>query len=134
MKKLRAILAGALVWLCIAITFAGLSFIPVLKGAAYAQSVVVSILTIPFATFGASVYYQKGRKDNGLVVGLIMAVTALALDALITVPLIEIPNGNTYKGFFTHPLLWTLVAFNITTVYVYWRLRVKKLEVSTGKI
>lgn len=53
------------------------------------------------------------------------ALTALILDALITVPFIEIPNGRSYQSFYTYPLLWLLVVINIATVYTFWRLKIK---------
>jgi hypothetical protein len=126
MNSIRAILTGALVWVCIFMTFTVFDNIPILKGSLNTQATIVAILVILFAAFGASIYYKNGIKDNGLIVGIIMALSALVLDALITVPLIEIPNGNTYEGFFTYPLLWLIVVVNITTVYMYWRLIVDK--------
>lgn len=126
MKTNRAILTGALVWLLIFITFAVLGYVPTIKDSLDLQAIIVAVLIVPFATFGASVYYKKGSKVNGVAIGLIMVVTALVLDALITVPLIEIPNGRGYQSFYTYPLLWLLVIINMATVYFYWRLRVKQ--------
>ncbi|WPP48798.1 DUF5367 family protein [Catalinimonas niigatensis] len=125
MNLVRAVLAGAVVWLCVLVTFAVLDMIPAVKGSPIILAAIAIILIIPFAAFGGSIYYKKGNA-NGLLVGLIMALTALVLDALVTVPIIEIPNGNTYEAFFTHPLLWLLVAVNITTAYMYWRLKINK--------
>lgn len=123
MNVVRAVLAGAFVWLCVLITFAVLDTIAVVKGSPVILATIAILLMVPFAAFGVSIYYKRGNKANGLLVGLIMALTALVLDALLTVPFIEIPHGNTYEAFFTHPLLWSLVAVNITTVYMYWRLK-----------
>jgi len=125
MKKFRAILIGALVWVLVLIAFTILGTMPGIKDSLNLQALIVSILIIPFAIFGASIYYKNGNKNNGFIVGIIMAVTALTLDALITVPLFEIPNGGSYLSFYTFPLLWLLVAVNITTVYSYWKLKVK---------
>lgn len=126
MSKIRAILSGALVWLFILITFGILGYIPVIKDSLNQQALIVSILIIPFAIFGASVYYKNGNKENGVIIGLIMVATALMLDALITVPLIEIPNGGSYRSFYSYPLLWLLVLVNMTTVYFYWSLKIKR--------
>lgn len=126
MKIIWAILTGALVWLFIFIAFAGLGYIPIIKDSLNKQALIVGILIIPFATYGAYIYYKKGNKSNGFVVGLIMAATALVLDAIITVPLIEIPNGRSYQSFFTYPLLWLLAAVNVATVFFYWKLKIKR--------
>jgi archaellum biogenesis protein FlaJ (TadC family) len=125
MKKFRAILTGALVWVFIFISFTILSTIPTIKDSMNLQALIVAVLIIPFAIFGASVYYKNGNNDNGFVLGIKMVITALILDALITVPFVVIPTGGSYLSFYTFPLLWLLVAVNMATVYLYWKLKVK---------
>ena len=127
MKHLRAILIGAMVWALIFFSFALLGFVPTLKDSLNLQALVVGILIVPYAIFGASIFYKNGNTENGIVIGVIMAVTALMLDTLITVPFIEIPNGGTYQSFFSFPLLWLLVFINIASVYFYWRLKIKRI-------
>jgi len=126
MNKIRAILAGALVWVFVFISFMVLAYVPIIKDSMNQQSLIMSILIIPFALLGASTYYKNGYKDNGFIIGIIMVVTALTLDALITVPLVFMPNGGSYQSFYTYPLLWLLVAVNLATVYVYWKFKVKQ--------
>ncbi len=125
MNKIRAILAGALVWVFVYMTFMVLAYVPIIKDSMNQQSLIMSILIIPFALLGASIYYKNGNKDNGFIIGIIMVVTALTLDALITVPLVFMPNGGSYQSFYAYPLLWLLVAVNLATVYFYWKLKVK---------
>lgn len=124
MKKFRAILTGALVWVFIFISFTILGTIPTIKDSMNLQALIVAVFIIPFAIFGASVYYKNGNNDNGFVLGIKMVITALILDALITVPFVVIPTGGSYLSFYTFPLLWLLVAVNIATVYLYWKLKV----------
>lgn len=126
MYKIRAILFGALVWLLIFITFGLLDSIPIIKDSLNQQALIVGILIIPFAIVGASLFYRNSNKENGVIVGLIMVATALLLDSLITVPFIEIPNGGSYKSFYSYPFLWLLVLINMATVYFYWSLKIKK--------
>jgi hypothetical protein len=126
MKYFRAISIGTMVWALIFLTFAILGFAPTIKDSLNLQVLVVGILIVPYAIFGASVFYKKGNKENGVTVGVIMALTALILDGLITVPLIEIPKGGSYQSFYSFPLLWLLVTINIATVYFYWKLKVKR--------
>lgn len=126
MKTTRIILSGSLVWLLIFSAFVGLSFVPAVTGAPLAQWLIVGVLIIPFAAWGTAIYYRKGAKTNGLVTALVMVTTALILDAVITVPFIEIPyNNSSYTRFFTNSLLWVLVAENMAVIYAYWRIKVK---------
>ena len=122
MNRFRAISVGALVWAFIFTAFAILSYVPGVKDYPDKQALIIAVLIVPFATFGASLYYKNGNKGHGLKVGLVMVVVAFALDALITVPLLEIPNGRGYRHFFTYPLLYLLAAVDALSVYIYWRL------------
>lgn len=124
LNNIRAIVVGALVWVCIFIAFSVLSFLPVIQDSLDKQALIVALLIVPFAVFGAFLYYKNGNKDNGLMVGLVMVVTAFSLDALITVPLMEIPNGRGYQSFFGYPLLYLLAAVNVLSVYLYWRFKI----------
>lgn len=125
MKHFRAISTGALVWLCVAISFAVLELVPQLKDSLNQQAFIVGILIVPFAIIGASLYYRNGNKENGLMLGLTMAFTALVLDVIITVPFIEVPKGGSYQSFFSYPALWLMVLINVTTVFFFWKLKIK---------
>ncbi len=123
MKHLRAVVIGAMVWAFIFVTFALLGLVPTLKDSLNLQALVAGVLIVPYGIFGASVFYKNGNKENGVTIGIIMALTALILDALITVPFIEIPNGRTYQSFFSYPLLWLLVFINIATVSFFLEIK-----------
>lgn len=126
MKNFRAIFTGAFIWLLIFLTFTGLTFIPSIKDSLNQQTLLVAIFIIPFALLGATIFYKNGNKVHGLISATIMTLTAIFLDALITVPFVEIPNGGSYQSFFTFPLFWLLVAINTATVYFYWVLKIKR--------
>lgn len=126
MKNFRAIYTGALVWLFVFITFTILGLIPSIKDSLNQQTLIVAILILPYALFGAYLYYKNGNKVHGLVSATIMSLTAILLDILITVPFVEIPKGGSYISFFTFPLFWLLVAINTTTVYCYWIFKIKR--------
>ena len=83
------------------------------------------ILIILYANESALLYYNNGIKIHGLALGMIMSLTALFLDVLITVPFVEIPNGVTYNSFFSSPVLWILATINCVTVYCFWRIKIK---------
>lgn len=126
MKKIRIILVGSLVWLMVFITFTFLGFIPGVKDSQTQQGIIVGVFIIPIAYLGAFLYYKKGDKTNGFLIGLITSCIALILDAIITVPLVMIPNNGSYYSFFTNPVLWILVLINISVPYFYWKTKVEK--------
>lgn len=126
MKNFRAISTGALIWLFVFTTFSLLGYVPTIKDSLNHQTLIVALLIIPYALFGTSIYYKNGNKVHGLVSATIMSLTAILLDVLITVPLVEIPKGGSYIRFFTYPLFWLLVAINTSTVYLYWIFKIKQ--------
>lgn len=137
MKIVRAIISGILVWALILSVFTVTSFVPAITQTPILQWLVVGTFIVPFAWIGAAIYYRKNEvaNVNGLVSGSIMLTTALLLDALITVPLIEIPyNGSSYAAFFGNPMLWVLVAENIAVIYLYWRIQIASNQKSIIKI
>jgi hypothetical protein len=82
-------------------------------------------MIILYSSTGAYFYYKNGSKTNGLTLGIVMSLTALILDALITVPYVEIPNGRSYQSFFSSPFLWLLALVNVITVYSLWRVKIR---------
>jgi len=125
MKYLKILLPGTIVWLCVSVSFYVLSFVPLINGSFKSQAVIVMIFIVLYANESALFYYKKGIKLHGLLLGMIMSLTALVLDALITVPFIEIPNGRSYYSFFSSSVLWILAGINSITVYCFWRMKIK---------
>ncbi len=126
----RSILSGGIVWVMIFSLFLILSLVPLVKDSLTAQGVTVMVLVIPFSLLAALFYYRKGAASNGLVVGIIMVLTALFLDSVITVPLLIIPAKGSYVTFYSDPLLWILIAENFLVIFLYWRLKVFPAHVS----
>jgi len=126
MKIVRASLIGSVVWTVIFCLFTLLSILPITKDSQTLQALIVGICIIPSAYIGAKIYYKNGNSGNGLIIGLIMVTTALILDALITVPLVEIPyNKGDYLTFFSSTILWFLVSINIVVIYYYWKTKIQ---------
>ncbi|WOD43546.1 DUF5367 family protein [Hwangdonia lutea] len=120
MKTKRAILLGIAIWI-IAVLFYSISYyVPILENPNTQANVVLFIVVIPLVWFGCSFYYKKDKKTHGLKVAQTMLLTSVALDALITVPLFEIPNGGSHYTFFTSIGFW-IIAFEFLLVAVlYW--------------
>ncbi|GAB5527692.1 MAG: hypothetical protein Roseis2KO_55640 [Roseivirga sp.] len=122
----RAVAAGNLVWLGIFSLFAVFNYIPGIQDSVLIQGLLIGIAIIPFAAWGTSFYYKKGAGGNGFKLALIMMAVAMVLDAIITVPLIEIPlHGRNHYEFFTYPLLYILVAENLLVIWLYWKFKIK---------
>ncbi|WP_125720319.1 DUF5367 family protein [Flavobacterium ustbae] len=125
MKYFRAILSGLILWICVAVSFFILEHTPVIKESLSMQTFIICILIVFYSLAGAAFYYKKGNTMPGFKVGLIMSLTAILMDILIFVPLVEIPKGNTYQDFFSNPLLWILATLNVAIVYLYWKKKFK---------
>ena len=123
MKTTRAILLGIVIWL-IAILFYSISYvIPILEDQDIQADVVLFVVVMPLVWLACSFYYKKDTKTHGLKVGQILLLTAVALDALITVPLFVIPNGGSHYSFFTSAGFW-IIAFEfliVASLYYYVR-------------
>jgi len=98
----RAIVVGALAWILIFVEWSVIMFAPVLKDLGNMQWAVHYVVLILIAIFCAWLYYRSGDKANGFVLGMIMLIIGVILDAAITVPLFI----KSYSGYFGNPLLW----------------------------
>ena len=127
MKITRAITSGIIIWVLVFITFAIMSFIPVIKNSELQQNLILYILLIPIVTFGAKHYYKKDKFTNGFTIGLIMSIVGLFLDTFITIPFVIIPHNGNYTSFFINPLLWITIIEFILIVYFYWKLKVNNI-------
>ena len=123
MKTKRAILLGIVIWiiaiLCYSISYA----IPLLESAEKQANVVLFVVVMPLVWFACSQYYKVDKETHGIKVGQTMLLTAVALDALITVPIFMIPQGGSHYSFFTSLGFW-IIAFEfliVATLYYYAR-------------
>ncbi|MBC8501233.1 MAG: DUF5367 family protein [Nanoarchaeota archaeon] len=125
MKVLRAILIGALLWALIFVEWSIIMFAPVLKDLGNWQYLIHYIVLIPIVLFGASYYYKSKDKVNGFLLGLVMLLTGIILDAIITVPFFTSPQGVGYiKFFFSISMLVGFVEF-IAISGIYWIKKIK---------
>lgn len=124
MKTKRAILLGIAIWI-IAILFYSISYvIPILESADTQANVVLFLVVMPLVWFGCQVYYRKDNTTHGLKVGQTMLLTAVTLDALITVPFFVISNGGSHYSFFTSLGFWIIAFEFLAVAAVYWYTRV----------
>lgn len=132
MSTLRAIGAGVIVWILIFTLFTVMSFVPGLNESETKQYFVLFIAMILFVGIGAAFYYKGGLPTHGLAIGMVMALTAIVLDAVITVPLVMWPLNKTHLDLFANPLFVTTFFEYLAIVFLYWRLKVSPKELSTA--
>ncbi len=125
MKIIRAIVSGIIIWVLIFVVFTVMSFVPIVKDSELQQNMLLWIILIPITLLGVKFYYKKGFKTNGLLIGVIIVVTSLILDALITLPYIIIPNNGNYYDFYTSSFLLITIIEIIIITFFYWKSKVK---------
>lgn len=124
MKTKRAILTGIFIWI-IAISFYYISSnVTFFEDVENLPNTVLFISIMPLVWFGSSYYYKKDTKTHGFMVGQTMLLTAVALDAMITVPLFIIPNGGSYYTFFTDLGFWIIAFEFIAIAVLYYYIKV----------
>ena len=120
MKTKRAILTGIAIWI-IGILLYSISYsVTILDNAETQANIVLFIGVLPLVWFGCYFYYKKDNKTHGLKVGQTLLLTAVTLDALITVPLFVIPNGGSHYSFFTSLGFWIIAFEFLAVAALYW--------------
>lgn len=126
MKKIRAVLIGVAIWF-LGVSAFTLSFsIPILEDAELQANMVLFLMVIPLVWLGTKIYFLNGVNTKGYWVGLTFFLVAAALDALITVPYLVIPNGGSYIEFYTDPGFWLIALLFIGVAALYGYLKVKR--------
>lgn len=115
----RAVLSAIVAWTLGVAAFVASYFVPVMTDADQQANLVLFVMIIPAATLGAWFYYQKEHKTNGFLLGAVMFLVTIVLDACITVPIFIIPFGGNHVTFFSDPSFWLIGVEYICVVAVY---------------
>jgi hypothetical protein len=118
-----AVISAGTVWILGVIAYVASWSLPVMPDPDLQANWVLAIAIIPGALIGAHMYYRKGHKTNGFVLGVSMFLLAMILDAAITVPLLIMPYGGDYTTFFTYPGFWLIAVEYVVVVALYWKIR-----------
>ena len=100
-------------------------FIPLLDDKDLQANLVLMIVLIPAVLIGANLYYRRGYSTKGLLLGTVMFIGAMILDALITVPFFIIPYGGSYLSFFGDPGFWLIAIEYVAVVAIVSKLKYK---------
>lgn len=115
-------ISAVIVWTLGVMAFVASYFVPVMSDPDLQANWVLSLALIPSATLGAHMYYRKGHKANGFVLGASMFSVTMILDALITVPFLIMPYGGNHLSFFTDPGFWLIAVEYVSVVAAYWQI------------
>ncbi|SMO32427.1 hypothetical protein SAMN06265379_10123 [Saccharicrinis carchari] len=124
MSKVRAIIVGGIIWILGSSFYAASYLFPLLNDPELQADLVLAVAIIPNAWLGAHIFYRKSNL-SGPKLGAIVVLTAIILDALITVPYLIVPQGGTYYSFFSAPAFWLIAFEYLMVVVLYWHFRVK---------
>ena len=127
MKNLNikhAAISAAVVYVLAILAFVGSFFVPIMENPEDQANIALMLAMIPSAYVGAHLYYRKGHRTSGHVLGFVMFLGAIILDAIITVPVFVIPNGGDHLSFFGDPNFWIIGIEYILVVVGYWEYKV----------
>ena len=128
---IKSVMISALVVYVLGVTaFVASYFFPVMHDPDLQANWVLSIALIPSVALGTHIYYRKGHKTHGFILGVFMFLIAMLLDAIITVPLLIMPHGGNHISFFTDPGFWLIAVEYISIVLAYWQIEsaIKKTQ------
>ena len=126
MKSLNikhAIISSLVVYLIGITSYIVSYFIPLLDDKDLQANLVLMIAIIPAVLIGANLYYRRGYSTKGLLLGTVMFLGAMILDALITVPFFIIPYGGSYLSFFGDPGFWLIAIEYVAVITIVSKLK-----------
>ena len=126
-----AVISSIIVWIIGVTAFMTSYSISIFEDPDVQANRVLSFMIIPAAFFGAHLYYRKGYLTNGWVLGVFMILVTIILDAIITVPVLIIPEGGNHLSFFTDPGFWLIALEYIGVVIIYWFIK-KTYQMKAG--
>lgn len=131
MKTIRALITSLVIWV-VGVGAYSLSFlIPLINDLELQSNIILALALIPLAWTGSGYYYSKYNSPNGYTLGLIMVFTAIVMDALVTVPILIIPAGGSYSGFFISASFWLIALLYFLVVFLHWYIRVRPRMVNS---
>jgi len=119
MKTFRAVIIGVIIWIFGVAAFSLSFYVSILENLELQANLALFIVVIPLVWLGSKQYYKKDNKTHGMWVGITFFGVAAILDALITVPLLVVPQGGNHYIFFSDPGFWLIGGVFITTAILY---------------
>ena len=127
------LISAVIIWSLGVAAFVVSYFVPIMSDPDLQANWVLSVVLVPVATLGAHIYYRKGHRTHGFVLGASLFLVAMTLDALITVPVFIMPYGGTYRTFFTSLGFWLIAVEYISVVAAYWQIEKAVSKIQRSK-
>lgn len=115
----HAAISSIVVYIIGIIAYIGSFFVPIMEDPDYQANLVLMVAILPAAILGARLYYRRGHDTHGILLGVVMFLGAMILDAVITVPVFIIPLGGNHLTFFGDPGFWLIAVEYIAIVAVF---------------
>lgn len=122
----HVIISCSVIYVLGILAFVGSYFVPIMEDSDLQANIVLMVALIPAAYTGAHLYYRRGNNTHGLLLGSVLFISAIILDAIITVPVFIIPNGGSHLTFFGDPGFWLIGLEYILIVAAFWKFKVAK--------
>jgi hypothetical protein len=119
----RAIRTGVTIWMIGVTLFTIATLLPISNDYEMQGDLTLAVSFIPLAWFGSRYYFKSEPQSKGYQLALALAIIAVVLDAMITVPLFFLPHGIGYADFFGAPGFWFLMVEYTGVVILYDYLR-----------
>lgn len=131
MKTVKALGIGILIWILGVSAFSATYMLPISEDR-HLQANIGLALVVPFLVWlGAWLYYKKVKSTHGSMLGSLMLLASATLDALITVPLLIIPNGGSYTSFFGSIDFWLIALEFVAVATLYWYAKVRRGHINS---
>ncbi len=127
MNSIKAILIALFIWVLGVSIFSLSYYIPILEDLELQANLSLSIAMIPIVCLGMYLYYLWQGQLHGLKLGVIVLLTLILLDALITVPYLIIPTGGSYQDFFGSASFWLIALECLLIISIYTRVKFKAI-------
>lgn len=108
MKTLRTLAIGTLIWILGVSVYCLSFYTSFIEDLEQQANLVLSLAILPIVWMGCHLYHKKDITVYGFIPGLSFFVVSAIMDALITVPMIILPNGGSYYEFYTDLGFWVI--------------------------
>ncbi|NQX77948.1 hypothetical protein [Gilvibacter sp.] len=125
MKLTRILIVGLAIWLLGALSFVLAYMLPFMENRKLQANLGLIGILFPLVWNANRIYYKKSSAINGWILGTLFFLISGTMYALVTVPLLFIPEGGSYADFYGDPIFWLIGAVFIALSASYYYIRIK---------
>ncbi|MDC7999381.1 DUF5367 family protein [Gilvibacter sediminis] len=125
MRLTRILIVGLATWLFGVLSFVLAYMLPFMENKELQANLGLIAILFPLVWNANRIYYKKSSAINGWILGTLFFLISGTMDALVTVPLLFLPEGGSYADFYGDPLFWGIGLIFVALSGAYYHLRVK---------